>query len=288
MSKFKTHNEATCCPQFYKSFEGALEAFLGQECPQIGGLRTRQVLVQVIAAMVHQFFPGTDHLSAGQTTWTTVHKDAKGAYGKRISQTQLQPVILDLVRPQDILDRANGKKLRELKMQAAARLCIQAYEQQGCLTLAEVGILLKIAPTTASKYIRQWELDNHEVVPRRGTIHDMGPTLTHKTIIIHKLFIQQKTVQQVVRETYHSTHAIQRYIIAFRRVLLCYQKKMDIDRIAFATGMSKRLAKEYIAIIQHYQDHGCVLQNILDLPVTIENNNIEQFVRDFEHQKTMN
>ncbi len=287
MSKFKTHNEATYCPQYYKSFEGALEAFFEQECPQLGGLRTRQVLVQVIADMVHQFFPSTDHLNAGQTTWTTVHKDAKCAYGKRISQTPLQPVILDLVRPQDILDRANGKKLRELKMEAAARLCIQAYEQQGCLTLAEVAILLKIAPSTASKYIRQWELDHHEVVPRRGTIHDMGPTLTHKNIIIHKLFIEQKTVQQVVRETYHSMQAIHRYIMAFRRVLLCYQKKMGIERIAFATGMSKRLAKEYIAIIEHYQDHGCVLQQLLDLPASIENN-IEQFVRDFEHHQTMN
>jgi len=28
----------------------------------------------------------------------------------------------------------------------------------------------------------------------RGTIHDMGPTLTHKKMIIEKLFVQQETV----------------------------------------------------------------------------------------------
>ena len=34
-------------PVHYKSFQGALDAFFEQECPQIGGSRTRQTLVNL-------------------------------------------------------------------------------------------------------------------------------------------------------------------------------------------------------------------------------------------------
>jgi hypothetical protein len=65
-----------------------------------------------------------------------VHKGERASYGKRMDQTKLQPVIIDLVKPQDILDRANGAKLRDLKQEACVRIFKQAYEQDGVLTLA--------------------------------------------------------------------------------------------------------------------------------------------------------
>ena len=126
-----------------------------------------------------------------------------------------------------VSELANGKNLKDIKQEATVRLFQQAYEQGGCMTNAEVALLLKISPTTVSKYIRLWEECSNQVVPRRGSIHDMGPTLTHKRIIIHKLFIEKKPVQQVARETYHSFHAIQRYIGTFKQILLCKTKKND-------------------------------------------------------------
>lgn len=144
---------ATYTPQTFKSFEGALFSFLENECPQIGGDRTRQVLVKSISDMVNKFFPATSHLAQGQTVWPTVHVDAKGSYGKRIQDTELTPVILDLVQTSDATDRAKGKKLRDVKQEAVARLCLQAHKQQGCLTNAELSILLKISANTVSKYI---------------------------------------------------------------------------------------------------------------------------------------
>lgn len=128
-------------------------------------------------------------------------------------------VYLDLVQAQDTADRANGMKLRDIKKNAVAILCTQSFEQGGVLTGAELSLLLKISPSTVSKYILEWEAEHGEILPTRGSIHDMGPTLTHKKIIIDKLFIQHKTVQQTSRETHHSIPAIQRYISTFRQVL---------------------------------------------------------------------
>lgn len=279
MKKHQSAAAATYVPQTFKSFDGALFAFFENECPQIGGDRTRQVLVRCIHDMVRKFFPATDHLEPGQIVWPTVHKNAKGSYGKRIQDTELTPVVLDLVQGCDAADRAAGKKLRDMKIEAVARMCSQSYEQNGCMTNAELALLLKISPSTVGKYIAEWELAHNTVLPRRGTIHDMGPTLTHKKIIIRKLFIEQKTVQQTARETYHSLPAIQRYISGFRQVLLCRRKAMTTAEIAYATRKSVKLVKEYEAIIDEYKEKSYVLERLLAFQPHVENN-LEQWANE--------
>lgn len=269
MINAQTNNQATFNPQHYKSFEGALEAFFASECPMLGGNKVRQVLVNSLAAMVRDFYPETSHLASGQTPWTTVSKDAKGSYGKKIQNTALTPVVLTLVQAHDAKERAEGKKLREIKQEAAVRLFEQAYEQGGCMTNAEVALLLKISPATVSKYVRMAEEATNKVIPRRGSIHDMGPTLTHKRIIIHKLFIEKKSVQQTSRETFHSYHAIQRYIGTFKQVLLCKTKGMTQEEIAYAIKRTKRLVKEYEAIIDEYQKQGNILEQLMHHEVDI-------------------
>jgi len=273
MKKNIDANHATFCPQAYKCFEGALEAFFSYECPQIGGFRTRQVLVKSITDMVRKFYPETSHMQPGQITWPTVHRDEFSSYGKSIKETRQTTVVLDLVQSQDAMDRAKGKKLRIVKKDAVARLCKQAFNQEGCLTNAELAILLKMSPSTVGKYIKEWEMENREVLPRRGSIHDLGPTLTHKTIIIEKLFIEQKTVQQVSRETCHSLPAIQRYISTFKQILLCKQKGMSIEETAFSVGRTIRLVKEYEKIIEEYREKNYVIEALLKSEIGIETRN---------------
>jgi rRNA pseudouridine-1189 N-methylase Emg1 (Nep1/Mra1 family) len=77
MKKHITGNQAIRLPMYYKTFEGAMMAFLEQERPQNGGTRTRQVLETSIREMVHKFYPKTSNMQPEQMTWVTVHKDEK-------------------------------------------------------------------------------------------------------------------------------------------------------------------------------------------------------------------
>ena len=190
---------ATYGPIQYKSFEGALDSFFANEVPQIGGSRTRQLLVQLIQELVGRFYPQTSHLRQGQIQWTAVHKLERASYGKRITQSRLTPVILDLVQSQDALDRAGGKKLREVKQDAVVRLFQQAYQQDGVLTNSDLAVLLKISPSTVSHYAREWEKANGRYLPRRGVIHDIGPTLTHKRQIVRMIVLEGRKVEDVCR-----------------------------------------------------------------------------------------
>jgi DNA-binding CsgD family transcriptional regulator len=252
MSKKVSQAEAAYLPQYYKNFSGALYNFFVNECPQLGGELTRKALVQSILIMVNNFYPETTHLRPGQLMWTTIHRDEKPCYGKKISESKITPVNLQLIRSEDILDRAKGKKLRDLKKEALARIFTEAYEQEGCLTNAEAAILLKISPSTVSKYTKEWENENKKLLPRRGTIHDIGPTLTHKKQIIHKLFIEGRTIEEVSRATYHTIAAVHRYITTFKKIFLCRKKQLTNEEIVYTLRISNRLVEEYQNIIDEY------------------------------------
>ena len=264
MNKQLDNNRSLYTPQQHKTYESALCAFFEKECPQLGGVRTRQVLVQALRDMRRAFFPETSHLAPGQTPWTAVHKNAQACWGKKMLHTELTPVVLDLLPAGEIQQRAEGKKLRDIKIEATGRLFEQAFAQDGVLTNAEVALLLKVSPATVTHYIDAWQQLHGRELPRRGTVHDMGPTLTHKRIIIQKLFIEQKTVEATARETHHSFEAIQRYISDFRRVLLCKQNGMTTEQTANVIRHSTRLVKEYEAIIARYGEQNSALKKLME------------------------
>jgi DNA-binding CsgD family transcriptional regulator len=146
----------------------------------------------------------------------------------------------------------NGKKLRDLKIDRVGQLCLQADEQGGCLTNVELALLLRTTPTTITKYIREYENKHDTILPRRGTIHDLGPTLTHKKEICRLLFLEGCSVIETCRRTKHSVQAVNRYITNFKQVLTCKTNGLSVEATAFATKLSQPLVKEYHRLFDEY------------------------------------
>jgi len=65
-----------------------------------------------------------------------------------------------------------------------ARILCEAYEQGGVLNQADMSHLIGVSAGTIGKDIRESQLEQGVILPYRGTIHDIGPTSTHKIIII--------------------------------------------------------------------------------------------------------
>lgn len=263
MKRFATSRAVTYGPMQHKSFASALTAFFATECPHLGGERIRRVLVEGLVAMVEQFYPKTTHLRPGQVPWVTVAKDEHPAFAKRIRDHRLVHVVLDVVRPDDAAARAHGARLRAQRKEAVARLFQQADVQGGCLTNAEVSVLLKISPRTVTTYIHEWERQHDRLLPRRGTVHDLGLSLSHKPVIIRKLLLEGKSVEQVCRETHHSPEAVHRYIAAFKRILLLRRKQLPPSDIAYVVRMSPRLVAEYDRLIDELGDDSPLLKHLL-------------------------
>lgn len=258
--------QATYGPAAQKTFFSALEAFFVREFPQQAGDRARRAIVQGIVDLVHQFYPATSHLRQGQTTWISIAKDEVSSYGKKIHECRMVPAVITLVAPDEARQRAEGRRLREIKREAVARICTEIDAQHGCVTAAELAIMLKVTTSTVGKYIADWESSNGKLLPRRGTIHDMGPTLTHKKEICRLLFLEGRTVTETMRITKHSERAIDRYITNFRQVFTCKTKGLTVQETAIAAKLSPRLVEEYHRLFDEYAVTNTKFESLLNGP----------------------
>lgn len=239
-----------------KGFPAALDHFFAQNVPQLGGSLTRKAVVEEIEKMVEKYYPATERLKMGQMIWYAVDEKEKAGYGKTLESCEQRPVILDVLHKTDIEALLQGLKKTERQKRVIARLFCQAYEQGGVLTHADVGSILRLSAATISRYVKRYEKETDRILPRRGTIHDMGPTLTHKRIICKKHFFEGKTVEQTARETYHSPQAVVRYTNDFKRVRECLKAGWAVEKISYTTGLSKSLTEEYVQMIEHTSSCG--------------------------------
>ena len=232
-----------------KTFLESLIYFLETCCPRLGTRLSIEPIAAEILKMFDHFCPPTERMRMGQIMWYAVDVDERAGYGKSIEKCKLNPVILDLVNLKDVDDLINGVKKRDRNKNTIVRLFNQAYEQRSVLTNADVAGMLRLSPGTISKYVREFESETGKLVPRRGNIHDLGPTLTHKRIICIKCLQEGKTIEVTARETNHSPAAVTRYINDFKRVHTCLKDGWAVEKISYATGLSKFLTKEYINLI---------------------------------------
>ena len=90
-------------------------------------------------------------------------------------------------------------------------------------------------------------------MPRRGTIHDMGRSVTHKAIICYKRLVEHKPTSQVAQETFHTPEDVEHYVQCLRRVQLCRDSGMSPEETAQATGHSLSLVQEYLDLIEVFR-----------------------------------
>jgi len=253
MKSSKSAVAAQFGPLQKKTFASALTQFFEQQCPQLGGQLTREVLVNKIQELVEEFYPPNTHLRMGQVMWPAVDENETAAYRKTIQRTKLKPVFVDMIAPEDIEALLQGEKRKTIRQRATVRLFNQAKKQGAVLTGVDVATMMRLTPATISRYVREWESDNNSIVPRRGTIHDMGCSVTHKRRICYRVIVEGKSIEQTARETSHSPEAITRYVKDYKRILTCLHQGLTPADTAFVAKVSKKLVYEYINLIQENQ-----------------------------------
>ncbi|MCP3886613.1 MAG: DUF1670 domain-containing protein, partial [Propionibacteriaceae bacterium] len=114
-----------------------------------------------------------------------------------------------LVTAEDI-DQTIATGLRqETRRNKILRMFHQAYQQGAVLSYPDVSLLLHVQTSTISRTVLAHERQTKETVPRRGTIHDMGRSISHKAIICHKRLVEKKTTSQVATETLHDPEEVE-------------------------------------------------------------------------------
>ena len=231
-----------------KGIHGAIKHLLEEQYAFVGGDRVQDMLIGDLIKIFQQYSRDPWNLEVGQTLWFAVHMDEKPGPGKTLAKMKVVPAILSITHEEDKQMRANGYSPQEVRRYRIARLLKEAYAQKGVLTQADVAELIGVSAGTIGKDIKAYQTEQGVILPYRGTIHDIGPSMTHKKVIIGK-FLQNIPTPDIARMTQHTEEACDRYIKAFKKVKMLHGKMEPLE-IARMLEMSERLVNEYIALIE--------------------------------------
>lgn len=214
-------------------------------------LRIAETMVDDLLDLAEEFIPKEKRLKPGQIMWSAVAVDDKNTQGKKLSQVKLLPVKLTIMNEQDIIDYKEGESLKEIRKKRIARLLYEAKAQGGVLAQNDLAVILSLKVNTVAETIKELQQEGGKLLPTRGSIHDLGPTTTHKKQII-ELYEQGYLEPEIAKKTDHALLNVDAYIKDYKRVKILYEKGIkDVEDVVFYTGMPKHLIIQYLNIIEN-------------------------------------
>ena len=232
-------------PLLAKTLENALAHRIAKEFPRIGGPRICKLCAEMIMEVVNNHIRSKDYVHHGQIVWTAVSIDNPPARHKKMADTDLVTVVLDASTGEDIQSRIDRVHPSQWRLCKAIRMCRQAYEQGGLLNNQDLSEILNFSDSLIAQLLSKHERQTKTLIPRRGTIHDAGNSLSHKWIICHKRYVEGKNADQIARETYHCLEAVDRYLGQFDRVRHCLQQGLSAMETAHILNCGVSLVEAY-------------------------------------------
>lgn len=205
---------------------------------------------QGILDLVKQCLFGQSPQSVGKIKYICASQHAK--HGKPLNEQEMMKVELTLdngIDDLNVLRNSGPKALRQLKV---LRLTEEAWDQGGSLTQEDIARLLQVTSRTVRQDIRELQSDGN-FVHTRGTDHDIGRSLSHKSRIID-LYLNGDTYDSIIRKSRHSAFSIKRYVMSFGRLLLLLNHGLeDVKQMSRLLGQSERLTAEYLEIFESHK-----------------------------------
>ncbi len=232
---------------------------------------TCRSLVQLMHEFIDQNYGNLRDDS--QVIYHAVSKDEPP--GRQLDKIKTIPVRLTVSHSDDaeVLEKKGIQGLRQHKL---IRFASEAYDQGGLLVQEDLALLLTSSRRTIQRDMK--ELRNQGIdIPTRGSIQDIGPTISHKTKIV-ELYLKGYEYTEIERRTRHTGHAIKRYIVGFSKVIMLHKKGFTSNQIRELTNNTEKVVGEYLELYQRYMDISNErLEQILSTPrIEIETNEIKK------------
>jgi len=175
---------------------------------------------------------------------------AEAPHGRSLRETEMVEVAWTIDAGAEdlaVLAEHGQQALRQVRI---LRLIAEALDQGGEPTQEDLGKALGVTARTIRSDVAALRAEGYQVATR-GKLRGVGRGQTHKVIIV-EYYLKRCTYTEIQRRTRHSVTAIKRYIQTFGRVVMLKRKGLSGSEIAFAVGISERLAAEYLALYHRY------------------------------------
>jgi len=225
-----------------------------------------EAVLQVVKEVYFPFWDEACVLSPpGQVTLVAV--SAEEPAGKPVRECAKVTVGLKVHRgavDDALLQREGPQAFRRRRL---PELCQEALSQGGLLTREDLAYrVFYVSPRTISRDLAWLRTQKPRLpVPLRSTVHDIGPTLTHRVEIV-RLALRGKTTTEICRDTRHSPAAVANYLSTFTRCYQLHRRGMEPGQIAFLLRRGPGLIRQYlelIADVEHDRNLAYHLEELL-------------------------
>ncbi len=220
-------------------------------CKNFLPISIRRILLQRLLSADCCYFQehANISLSIGESAYKAVA--AEEAVGKHILLTRNVTDRLKLYDFNADLEILAAYDLADLRRHRLTRISRQAYDHGALLSYEDLAMLLTTSPATVKRDV--YHLRHHRLfIMTRGTKHDMGPGLSHKTVIID-LYFKHYTFTEIEQKTNHSESSVKRYLTDFVQVAALHQQGFSANQIRLIAKKSDRLVRGYIQLYQTYE-----------------------------------
>jgi len=248
MKQRRTHRQRDFGPLQDKTLANMLRHMFVTEFGYENKVLFAQAMIERILEALEAFLKPRSLLKPGQMLWMAVSHDGHKQPLQSMQETPQVPVILDLVDDGDLAALTNGDSFRDIRRRRHARLLDQAMAQGGVLAQTDLAALTLTSESAVGNDIRKVQQAEDRRLPHRGSVQDIGPTLSHKLDVARLL---EPEICRRLRPV-HDLRSVERYAQNYKNVLKLLEYGFAPDEISSILSLSMRLVNEYIQIAKEY------------------------------------
>jgi len=99
--------------------------------------------------------------------------------------------------------------------------------------------------------LRDYERETGATVPIRGTVHDLGRSVTHKAEVIRR-YLQGQSPADIAHELCHTQRSVDAYIQDYE-ITRQLAQRFPVAEIPALSRLSRSVVKEHIELLQTYE-----------------------------------
>jgi len=212
---------------------------------KINGLNCSSFEAEAIVEKVHQIYAplweSSTTLKPGQIQLVVV--DASVPPNVPLAKAKQRLVTLTLYAGAEDLELRKRSSVPQLRQKRLSRMCEEAFQQGGLLTLEDLANLFNCGVRTLVNDLQSLR-QQKQVPPLRSTIKDMGRAVTHRRLII-SLWLDGLEYSAIARKACHSLDSVANYVDKFKRCVALFAAGFNLQTTALLVNISPALAQQF-------------------------------------------
>lgn len=210
-------------------------------------------MINEILKTIEAFVKPLSSVKPGQLVWMAVINDRGKHTFQKMKETPQVPLVLDLITDGDLKALAEGGSPSDVRRQRHARLLDQALEQDGVLAISDLSAMTLANQAQVRGDIAHVKEAEGRTLPHRGSVQDIGPTLSHK-VEVARLLEAGHLEPDICRmlSPVHDLRSVERYAQTYKNVLKLLEGGFAPSDITGILSLSKKLVQAYTELVQEH------------------------------------